>query len=161
MATQGIAYPLINGTRHEWSSIEIQLAPEGKGSNIYVGVKELAYKLEMAPTDVYGTSPQPIGRTRGVLSFSASLTLYKAESALFLQQLGDGYLEKPFNVIANYTENGFDTITDSIIGCRLVSPDNSHSQGADPLVVKWDLHPMMIKLSGLNPLAQMLQGQNP
>lgn len=157
MATT-LEYPTVNGVTYEYSSLEINLAPQSGGSAIYVGVKDISYKLDLKPTKVYGTSAQPLSRTRGSLDLSGAITLYKSEADAFIAQLGDGYLEAVFDIVVNYNEAGKDIITDRVTGCRITSPDNSHSQGADALVVKFDLDVMMIYLSDKNPLNQMLKG---
>lgn len=148
-----IAYPLINGVRHEWSSVEIKC--KGK---IFVGVKEIAYSHKLEPTKVYGTHPQPIGRTRGVYTPEASITLYLAEAQELREELGDGYMEESFDIVCAYSESALDAITDEIIGCRIKGEDHSASQGPDPLVRKFDLDVMLIRLNGKDALKSPLAG---
>ena len=145
-------YPLINGVRHEWSSIEIKLR-----GDVYVGVKEIKYSDNLKGTKLYGTHPKPIGRTRGVYECEASIVLYTAEANQFRQALGPGYKEVPFDVVISYTEDGFDTIVDEIIGCRITKDEGGGSQGADGLSTPWDLDPMNIIWNGLDSLKTTLE----
>lgn len=140
-----ISYPLINGTRHEWSSIELKL--NGK---IYVGVSSINYSAKLEPTKVYGVSPEPIGRTRGVYSAEGSIEMYLAEYNALLTDLSalGGLMEVSFDAVVAYSEADFDVITDEVIGCRIKNIDASQSQGADPLKRKLDLDIMKIKFGG-------------
>lgn len=148
-----ISYPLVNGVRHEWSSIEIKL-----GTDIYLGVKEISYKHGMKPKKVYGTHPQPIGRTRGVYEPEASITLWFAEANKLRKKLGAGFFETPFDITVSYSENGFDTVVDLIQGARIVSDDMSPSQGEDPIEVKFELDVMLILANGVNAVKNPLKG---
>lgn len=145
-------YPLVNGSRHEWTSIEVKV----KGS-IVIGIKELSYNDKLEPTKVYGVHAQPLGRTRGVYSAEASISLLLDEANTLIQALGDGFKEAVFDITCAYSEGGA-TITDEIIGCRIKGLDASLSQGADPAVRKFDLDVMYIVWNGKESLAAPLKG---
>lgn len=145
-------YPLINGVRHEWSSIEIKL-----NGVVYIGVKEIAYSDSLEPTKVYGVHPQPIGRTRGQYEAEASFTLYLDEANTLIDALGDGFKEVPFDIVVSYSEGG-KTITDEIIGARIKANDQSNSQGSDPLERKFDLDIMFVRWNGKESLKAPLKG---
>lgn len=148
-----IDYPLINGIRHEWSSCEIKL-----GGVVYVGVKEVSYSDKLEPTKVYGAHAQPIGRTRGVYSCEGSITLYLAEANELRRALGPGYKEVSFDIVASYSEDELEAITDELVGCRIKGEDHSASQGADALVRKFDLDIMLVRWNGIESLKSPLTG---
>jgi hypothetical protein len=145
-------YPLVNGTRHEWSSIEVKV----KGA-IVIGLKEVAYNDKLEPTKVYGAHAQPLGRTRGVYLAEGSITLLLDEANTLIQALGDGFKETVFDITIAYSEGGA-TITDEMIGCRVKSVDQSLSQGADGTVRKFDLDVMYIVWNGKQSLQSPLKG---
>jgi hypothetical protein len=147
-----LAFPLVNGVRMEWSSVEIKL-----GGDIFLGVASIDYTEKLDPTMVYGTHPQPIGRTRGQYLAEGKIELYKSEALQLREKLGAGYLETPFDVVVQYAEPGQDVVTDELIGARLKGLESSHSSGTDPLKESSDLSIMFIRRNGvqglLNPLA--------
>lgn len=145
-------YPLINGTRHEWSSIEIKLR-----SDVYIGVKEIKYSDSLKGTKLRGTHPKPIGRTRGEYDAEASIVLWFAEASIFRKALGPGYKEVPFDIVVSYTEDGFETIVDEIIGARITKDEGGGSQGPDGLSTPWDLDPMDIIWDGISSLKKSLE----
>lgn len=146
-------YPLINGLRHDWSSIQIVIDDTFKT----IGLKELSYKGSLEPGEVRGTAPQVLGHTLGTYTAEGSFTLYLSEYHALLDQLGDGYLSKVFNVTVNYSpKQGDPVITDKLIGCRIKTADKSHSQSNEPLVVKCDLFVMLLIENGKKPLPDTL-----
>lgn len=141
-----MSYPLINGMRASWAEISFKI----KGAKA-IGVKEISYRPSLEGSDVYGTGVMPIGRTRGQAKFEASVTLNKEEFDALIKDLGDGYGEKPFDIVVQYRLEGVALVnSDRIVACRIKSPDQSHAQGADALTVKVDLHPADIILNGLS-----------
>ncbi len=145
-------YPLVNGARHEWSSIEVKI----KGATT-IGIKEMSYNDKLEPSKVYGLHAQPLGRTRGVYTAEASITLLLDEANTLIQALGDGFKEVVFDITCAYSEGGA-TITDEIIGCRVKGLDQSLSQGADGAARKFDLDVMYIIWNGKDSLAAPLKG---
>jgi len=132
-------FPLVNGTMHDFTSIEFTM-----NGTVRPKVKEISYTLELAPTDVYGTPAQKVGRTRGQLKPEASVTMYKAEFDDLVFTLGLGYMESVFNIVVNYSDPGTDIHTDELKGCRIMKWEVSASSGADPVEVAIDLNVMDI-----------------
>lgn len=151
--TTPIQYPLINGVRHSFASIELKLA-----SLIYVGFKSINYSRTRSRGKAMGNHPDPLGKTRGTNEYSADVELYLAEWNLFQQSLGPGYGDVLFQVLVTYSENGFDTIVDTINGCSIDSTDAQNAQGSDPSVRKVDLSPLKILFNGADDLATPLKG---
>ncbi|MFN7135502.1 MAG: hypothetical protein ACK4N5_25750 [Myxococcales bacterium] len=133
-------YPLINGNRHDFSSIEVKI-----NGTIFLGVEEITYSHRLEPGKVIGTKAQLLGRTRGQYEPEASLTLFKQEYHDLIRRLGAGgagYMETAFDVVVSYSEkqDGRDVVLcDRIVGCRIKGVDNSHRSGSDALKVKVDL----------------------
>lgn len=147
-----LTIPLINGVRHSFTSIELKIKDQ-----IFIGVTSINYSRTRSRELVRGTSADPLGKTRGDNEYSATIELYLAEFHLLMQQLGAGYGDVSFNVYVTYGENGFDTITDEIIGCTLDTTEADASQGPDPLTRSFDLNPIKIKFGGLDDLENPLQ----
>jgi hypothetical protein len=146
------SYPEYNGNRFSWASIQIRF--NGKR---YIGVKSLKCSQELEPEMVYGTSAQPIGRTQGDLKPDASLEMYTAEADALIDDLGDGYMEKEFDIHVAFQE-GAKISTRVLKKCRLKKVDESHSRGTDALTTTFDLSVMWIERNGKKPLKNMLAG---
>jgi len=151
--TTTIPYPLVNGTRHSFSSIELKL-----NGNIFIGFKSINYSRTRSRSMVYGNSPDPIGKTQGTNEYSADVELYLAEWNQFMESIGPGYGDTFFQVLVTYSANGFDTIQDTINGCTIDGLEVSQSQGTDPLVRKFDMSPLKILFNGKDDLAVPLVG---
>jgi hypothetical protein len=146
-------YPLINGLRHDWSSIQLVINETIKP----IGVKELSYKHSLEPGEVRGTHPQVLGHTLGTYSAEGSFTLYLEEYKEMIAQFGEGFLATVFNLTINYSpKKGDPVITDKLIGCRIKAADKSYSQGNEPLAVKCDLFVMLLIENGIKPLPNTL-----
>lgn len=143
--TTPISYPLINGVRHGFSSIELKIKDQ-----IFIGFKSINYSVTRSRAKVMGNHPDPIGWTRGENEYKADCELYLAEWSLLQSQLGKGWGDIPFSVLVTYGENGFDTISDELTGCHLDGTDISNGQGSDALIRKVDLNPLKIILNGLD-----------
>lgn len=157
--TLPIQYPLINGVRHDFSSLELKFATFG--NLVIVGIKSVNYKSSLKPTKVYGTHPQPIGRTRGVYDASGDIEMYLAEANVLesaIAATGQGLMEAVFDATVTRFENQFDSIIDEIIGCRITDRDSSNSQGGDAATIKYTLDVMVITLNKNNSLTNPLTG---
>ena len=141
------SYPLINGVRPDWASIQFSpQLPDGSKS-VIVGIKSLNYKVEQDPVDVMGTSPLPIAQTRGTAKFSGDVEMYLAEFSALVDAIGDGFGSVLITITVAYSEGDY-TKTDTLVGCRLISPEASQSQGADPLTRKFSLKMLNILWGG-------------
>lgn len=143
-------YPLINGTRYDFSSIEIVA-----GNRTITGAKAISYKNGLKPGVVRGTSAQKNGRTRGQYEPEASLTLYKQEADELIEALGTGYMEKPFDIVIHYADDGQPTKTTRIIGARIADESDDHEEGSDALATKFDLDVIAVIKNGVSPLRNL------
>ena len=149
--TTPIVYPLINGARHSFASVEVKVAGQ-----IYFATS-VNYSRKRNRTVVRGNHPDPLGKTRGENEYSADieflLSEYNALQAALIaqanqQNLNGGYGDVAFQVIVTYAENGLDTVTDTINGCTMDSTEASNAQGADPTKRKFEMNPLKILFAG-------------
>lgn len=145
-------YPLVNAHRYSYASIELNLGSAG----IFVGVKEISYSDSLEPGVVRGTRAEKLGRTKGEYEPEASITLWKEDAVELIKKLGNGFMEKSFDITVTYAEENAPTTVDKIIGCRIKSNENSHSQGTDALEHAFELDVMRIEWGGVQPLVNQL-----
>ena len=141
------AFPLINGNRYDYTSIEILILGVP-----YRGVKAIDYSDKLGAKKSYGTSAQAVGRTRGVMDASGSIEVFKEDAVIIraaLAALGlGGYGEVDFLINVAFAEGIVGTITDQLVGCRILEVADSHSQGGDALTEKWSLDIMNVIRAG-------------
>jgi hypothetical protein len=141
--------PLINGFLHEFASIEAKA-----NGQIISGFKELSYSHKKEPAKQHGSSAQPIGRTRGQYDAEGSITMYKRFAQDLTNALGPGYMDVAFTITVNYQPDDLQgIITDTLVGCLIKNDEDSHSEGTDALVTKYDLDIMYIKKGGKAPIS--------
>lgn len=146
-----ILYPMINGVRHDFSSIEVVFGP-----HILIGFKSVNYSRTRTRTMVYGTSPDPLGKTRGKNEYKADCEMLLSEFDLVSAL--PGYGDIPFTMVVTYSTNGIDTVADVLINCTIDSTDASNAEGADPTVRKIELNPTKILFGGKDDMLVPLIG---
>src|SRR6185312_10073383 len=153
MSTTPISYPLINGVRHSWASVEANVAGQ-----IYY-ITSINYSRERKRTMVKVNHPDPVAKTRGENDYDADVEMLLAEfnalqAALVAQAnalgLNGGYGDVPFKIVVSYTEAGLDTVTDTILGCKMDSTDASNTQRTDPTKRKFKTNPLKIIYNGID-----------
>lgn len=147
-----LQYPLINGHRFDFSSVEISA-----GARLFNGVKSLKYSQTLEPGKVRGNRSQVIGRTRGPLDSDGSIELYRLEFQELIATLaalrpGVGYMEAAFDITVTYAEAGSTVIQDVLQGCRIKKHENNGQEGGDALTVACDLDIMMVLPGGVAPI---------
>jgi hypothetical protein len=153
-----LQYPKLNGHYHSWASLEILV-----GTRLLYGGKSLDYGDSCEPGQVRGNArAQKIGRTQGDYEADGSLELFLPESEDFeieVTRLG-GIYTATFQINVSWA-NGVltDTISDSLMGCRVKNMSLSGSQGNEATTKKYDLDVMYILHNGRPPLpaTQMLR----
>jgi hypothetical protein len=145
-----ISYPLINGHRYSFASIEAIF------NNIpFIGFTAVNYKPSLKAGMVYGSRPQPIGRTRGKAEFTFDFEMYRLEFEIFKASLvsvagpGNGFGEVSFRTVVQYSEIGQSVVTDTMVGARIEEADLSNADGTDPSKVKCTCSCMDILLNGV------------
>lgn len=142
--------PDINGTKYDYGSVSIDLLGKLRG------VKEIKYKNMKAGTKTreLGTR-EASGRTGGELDCEASMVMYRKEFDELVGRLGEGYMDRVFNVTVTHADTGQPTVSDQIIGCKLTTDDHSAATGGDALEVSIDLQPMRVLPGGKKPILGM------
>lgn len=129
MADQPV--PTINGNRYSWASVEIDV-----GGTIITDIVSIDYETKVDRKEVYPTGGiAPVGRTRGRGSHSGGFTIRKEAWRNLKKRLGPGFMEKTFQVTANYQDEGNPITTDILKACKIASYKNSHKDGTDELTV--------------------------
>lgn len=142
-------YPNINGAAFDHSSSRIRL-----GGVIEKRVDDLTYAHGMEGVNKqFGTSVQPISRTRGQYKPDAvSITLHLEAWNDLRTRLGAGYLEAVWDLIAEYKESGAAFVKDTLKGCKITKVEKGSSQGGDHAVVKLTLDCMYVLENGVAPV---------
>lgn len=151
-----IPYPFLNGVRHSFASVEFKF-----NGLIFVGIASMNYSRTRTRGLVRGNHPDPLGKTIGENEYSADVELYVAEWNQFQASLGNagkGYGDQFFTATAVYTANGFDLITDTLLGCTMDTTEAALAKGTDGLSRKLQLNPLKILFNGLDDLAVPLAG---
>ncbi|WP_028888817.1 hypothetical protein [Tenacibaculum ovolyticum] len=130
--------PLINGQRHSWSSIEINLL-----DRIVTGITAISYDDSEAKENHYGAGNMPVHRGRGRYEANASFTLYNYEVEAIQTSLPRGKRMQdvpPFDVKISFLEDGSDQIVTHVIrNCEFKSNNRNMSQGDTKIEVSLDL----------------------
>lgn len=147
-----LQFPMIRGVRHGFSSITLVFALDG-GKKIQMFCKSINYGRTRSRGYYEGNHPDPIAKTRGTNAYKANVEIALAEYRLLVAEIGPGYGDKFFDTLVTYGEDGFTTVTDSILGCTLDDDDASNAQGTDPLMRKIELNPIKILMGGVDDLA--------
>lgn len=138
----------INGTKHDWESMEIQL-PNG----VVIGVTEISYSDEKPIEARYGKGSVPRGYGRKNYKASGSMSLDRDEAERLRVSLGGSfYKSSPFPIIVSYANPGEPVITDILPDCKITKADTSGKQDDDNAgAVKVDFEILSpIKWNGVN-----------
>lgn len=154
-----VPFPLVNGERHSWASVEVNAA----GTLFYcTGVN---WSRKRTRTMVRVNHPDPIAKTRGNNEYSGDIEMLVAEANLFQatlinlanqQGLNGGYGDVFFTVLVNYTEVSLDTVTVQLLGCTMDSWEQSNSESTEGSKVKMELAPLKILVNGQDDLPNPL-----
>lgn len=152
MPTPPIPYPLINGVRFDWSSVEIKAA-----GRLFDGVKGLDYSQTLEPGKARGNRAQVVGSTRGVLDADGKITLYRLEFDALIAHLvatggGRGFMEVMFDINASYADINQPTTNDVLKGVRIKKHSHTGTEGGDPLAVECELFVMSVWPNGVPPI---------
>lgn len=142
-----IPYPLVNGHRYSFASVEAII-----NGLPFIGFSAINYKPSLKPGMVYGSRPQPIGRTRGKAEFTFDFEMYRLEFEVLKATLGAGgvgFGETPFDTVVQYGELGQPVTTDTIVSARIEEVDLSNADGTDPSKVKVTCNCLSILLNGV------------
>jgi len=129
--------PLINGQRHSWSSIEVNLL-----DRIVTGITSINYDDTEMKENHYGAGNMPVHRGRGKYEANASMTLYNYEVEAIQSALPRGQRlmdAPPFDVKISFLDETDQIITHVIRNCEFKSNNRNMSQGDTKIEVSLDL----------------------
>lgn len=152
-------YPLIDGHKHDFSSVEVQISTEDGAPQIFTAITELSYNQSLSPGVLHGALGQPLAFTQGKLEAGeGSFSMPLEDGHELIAALGDGYKAKQFYVTCSYAATGVPTITDKIIGCRITDDETSGSgDSEDPILIAFSFKYLRGSRNGYNPIPNMLE----
>lgn len=147
-----LQYPLVNGFRHAWSSVEIRTA-----GDITLGCTEINYSLKTDRSYVRGAGALPIGQTLGNYTYEADLSILVSEFDQFMTLLGEQATTKFWDIVVSYDAgiglvdgSSLSVVQDTIQACSITEIGASASSGSsDALVRKLTLMPTLILWNGV------------
>jgi hypothetical protein len=142
--------PDINGIIYDWSSIEIVA-----NNRLYKAFTSIDYKNALDPGEKRGNQSIWLGRTRGQLKPECNFEMHKVEYQMLVSDLGQGYMEKAFNILVMYADTGQPTLTDTILGFRIKEDQDSPKEGNEPPKVKVTGHVYMVLRNGISPVTDV------
>lgn len=149
-----IPYPLINGTRHSFTSTVLKI--DGQE---FAGYRKITWSRKRERGMVYGNNPDPLGKTRGKNSYELKVTVLLAEWKAFItDHWGAGYGDQAFTTQVSYIENGFDSQDVQALGCTIDGSSSDNSEGTDASEIEIDFAPVKIIVNGVDDNATPLQG---
>jgi hypothetical protein len=129
------SFPQVNGYKHSWAGIRIKKGPED-----VFGFRKISYKQSRERSKVYGHGVQALGRTRGRHDCEGSMSLLMEQWQDFKAGLGDGYMDKSFDLVVQREEIGNERIfSDELISCMIDEVSYDDSEGTDATEVELTL----------------------
>ena len=154
---QPLQYPFVNGFAPSFASVEFK--PQilgGAPLPTIITIQSVDYDLSNDSKRVYGTNPNVLSLTRGVITNTAKCKMLLYEANNFLQALANfdptgnnAYGDVFFDVQITFSEAGGPVITDTLGGCRVYKAAKTFAVGPDAIMKEFDLNPMYIKLNGM------------
>lgn len=152
------AYPLVNGVRHSWAGVTIEL-----NGLTYGGVTSINYEALLDGQPVRGAGPLVIGHTTGQASWTGDFEMLLEEwNALQLTlSSAQGFMSTFFNVRIAYSNEGYllsgmGSYVDNLFGCRIKSlGSTAQASSGDGLVKKATLLVTSGNINGVNPFPNM------
>ncbi|TNE29202.1 MAG: hypothetical protein EP346_06990 [Bacteroidetes bacterium] len=119
--------PLINGTRHSWASVEMNIL-----GRVVTGITAFSYKKTQNKTNIYGAGDEVVARGRGNKEYEGSITLLKYEADAIRDALPKGKELTdiaPFPIVASYITEGDTMRTDVVRFCEFIEENTDVKQG--------------------------------
>ena len=138
--------PLINGVRHSWASIRINML-----GRTVTGVAKIDYDDNQNYENIYGAGTMPSHRGKGNYEAKASIELYAFEVVGIQQAAGGQRITDipPFDIVVVYKPTGSDgLVTDIIRNVQIKTNVRSVGQGETNIKVPLELIVSDIKWHG-------------
>ncbi len=148
-----LSYPLVNGFRYAWASIEVL-----DGPLTMPGIRSINFKASQAIGSARGAGIQEHGKTRGDLTFTASMTMLAEEQFNWVTSIGDEYMSHIFGLLVKFEElqNGTPNINRvELVGLQIQEEDHAFAPGPDGLEITMPLGISYYLKNGLKPVRGM------
>lgn len=122
-----MAAPLINGVRHSWADVRINLL-----GRVVTGVSSISYDDTQKKENLYGAGMFPSHRGNGIYEAKASIELFQFEVVAIQDAIAPGRLQAipPFDITVSYLPTGADkAVTDIIRDVQFVNNIRTVKQG--------------------------------
>lgn len=146
----------VNGQYYGHSNLRLKINGS-TGTLPMVGVKEINWENAIDVQSVQGTLMQAIGSVDSKYAPKADMTLYLPHYDWLVEQLGDGFMAKRFDIDLSYRAEGLPFRFDYIRGAKIMKTSKK-SGGGDAIEVKLDLHVMWITENGVAPIPNLIRG---
>lgn len=138
--------PLINGKRHSWASIRINML----GREI-TGVNSINYEDTVNKENIYGAGKMPVARGEGNYEAVCGMELHQYEVVAIQQAAAGLRLQSipPFDIVVTYIPVGSEqAVTDIIRNVEFTKNIRDYAQGDTSLPVPVELICSHIKWDG-------------
>lgn len=130
--------PLINGTRHSWASVKVNVL-----GRTVSGISAVSYEDKQAKVNNYGAGNFPVSRGLGNYEASGKITLHAYEVDAIQRTVGQGKRLidiPPFDITISYLEQGNDGLTTHVIrNCEFTSNKREVKQGDTNIETEFEL----------------------
>lgn len=140
MARNGI--PLINGILYSWGDIVLTI-----GGVPVTGITAISYGEEQEVANHYGAGRYPVGRSKGRITPTASITLSMEEVVALQSQAPGGRLQDiaPFDIGVSYLPESGVITHDNIRNCQFAVNKREWAEGDTREEVELTLIPSHIE----------------
>lgn len=138
--------PLINGIRHSWGSIKINML-----GRTVTGITAVSYGEKQEKKNNYGAGNHPTSRGRGRKEPNAKITLeaYEVNAIQKAVGIGKSILDiEPFDIVVTFLPEGQDGLVTHVIrNCEFLNNDRDLKEGSTAIPVELELIPSHIQWS--------------
>lgn len=130
--------PLINGIRHSWASVKVNLL-----GRTVSGITAIKYDDKQEKVNNYGAGIYPVSRGYGKYEASASITLHSYEIDAIQRALGPGKRIQeipPFDIVVSYLASNTDQVVTHVLrNCEFTSNKREVKSGDTVIEVEIEL----------------------
>lgn len=130
--------PFINGIRHAWGSVKVNLL-----GRTVSGITAVSYEEKQEKVNNYGAGVFPVSRGLGKYEAGAKLTLHSYEVDAIIKSLGTGKRLvdiAPFDIVVTFMAEGSDLLVTHVIrNCEFTSNKRDMKTGDTVIETEFDL----------------------
>jgi hypothetical protein len=130
--------PFINGIRHAWGSVRVNLL-----GRTVSGITAVSYEEKQEKVNNYGAGVFPVSRGLGKYEASAKITLHSYETDAILKSLGAGKRLvdiAPFDMVVTFMAEGSDLLVTHVVrNCEFTSNKRDLKTGDTVIETEFDL----------------------